>query len=301
MDIKKDMQSQGILSQQPNGGMEVFVVSVMKKAERLATALYLVTNFLSDAEPLKIRLRELSLELVKDASNVRYGVGGIEARVLENVQVNIGETLALLELAFVSGIVSEMNFSILKREYVLLRGAVEVKKVSKESRTDTVLGDSFFGPPVGGEDRRILPRVGYTANLPRVNPVSNVERSFSESTTETPKGHSESKMSFKMSDTKSNSKKETFPATQKTSQGMGFLGQAIDSRRALVAGDINKDSRRARILKLIKDNKEVSIKDITFYFPELSEKTIQRELISLVETNVLKKSGERRWSRYSLV
>jgi predicted HTH transcriptional regulator len=64
--------------------------------------------------------------------------------------------------------------------------------------------------------------------------------------------------------------------------------------------DVAKESRRARILKLVKDNREVTIKDIATHFADLSEKTIQRELVSLVEGGVLKKFGERRWSRYAL-
>lgn len=304
MDIKKDIQSQGMLSQQSKGGMEVFAVSTIKKTERLATALYLVTNFLSDAEPLKLRLRELALELVHEASNVRYGTNGVETRVLEDIQTNIGETLTLLELAFISGAISEMNFSILKREYVSLRGAVEIKKVSKESRTDTLLGDSFFGSPFGGEERRALSRVGYGANLSHVAGVDSEVRKFSESTVLSQgqdKGHLEHKMSLKMSDTKTKEKTGGASAKQKTSQGHSFLRPTQKPNALSTPNEIQKDSRQTRILKLIKDNKEVTIKDITFYFPELSEKTIQRELISLVEANVLKKLGERRWSRYSLV
>ena len=64
--------------------------------------------------------------------------------------------------------------------------------------------------------------------------------------------------------------------------------------------DVAKESRRARILKLIKDNREVTIKDITAHFTDLSEKTIQRELVTMSDNGVLKKSGERRWSRYAL-
>ncbi|MEK7538555.1 MAG: hypothetical protein AAB552_01810 [Patescibacteria group bacterium] len=304
MDIKKDIQSQGMLSQQSKGGMEVFAASTMKKTERLATALYLVTNFLPDAEPLKLRLRELALELVREASNVRYGTSGVEARVLEDIQTNIGETLTLLELAFISGAISEMNFSILKREYVSLRGAVEIKKVSKESRTDTLLGDSFFGLPFGGEERRALPRVGYSANLPHLAAVDSEAGKFSESTVLSQghdKGHSEHKMSLKMSDTKAKEKTGNVPVKEKTDKGHSFLSSSQKPNALSTPNEIQKDSRQTRILKLIKDNKEVTIKDITFYFPELSEKTIQRELISLVEANVLKKSGERRWSRYSLV
>ncbi len=60
------------------------------------------------------------------------------------------------------------------------------------------------------------------------------------------------------------------------------------------------NERSATILKLVKDKKNVSVKDISVVITDCSEKTIQRELITLINENVLKKEGERRWSTYSL-
>ncbi len=49
-----------------------------------------------------------------------------------------------------------------------------------------------------------------------------------------------------------------------------------------------------------KQGRPLTIKDLTLYVKDCSEKTIQRELVSMVLEGVLKKEGERRWSRYSL-
>ncbi len=62
----------------------------------------------------------------------------------------------------------------------------------------------------------------------------------------------------------------------------------------------DKKERTDKILALIKD-KEVSIKDISIAFTDCSEKTIQRELNSLVAKGQIKKTGSKRWSRYKLV
>lgn len=64
-------------------------------------------------------------------------------------------------------------------------------------------------------------------------------------------------------------------------------------------GGISK--RQSEILRIIKDKREVEIKDISSILHEISEKTIQRELLALVASGVLEKRGERRWSRYSLM
>lgn len=272
MDYKKDIEQRGLLSQQGAGGMEAFTVSLSKKCERLATAVYLVTNFLSDTEPLKFRLRTLSLEFVRDAAFARTGGHMTETHNLSVLQGNILETLALLELAFISGHLSEMNFTVLKREYATLRDAIEIKKSSRESRTDSVLGETFFGSSF------------HTGELANKDIFS--------------KGHSNTQMSFTMSERNQTVReKETKPQSQKIeSVKPKTLAPVVTNKEV----NIDREARRTRILKLVKDNREIMIKDIAIHFADLSEKTLQRELVALVESGVLKKTGERRWSRYSL-
>lgn len=67
------------------------------------------------------------------------------------------------------------------------------------------------------------------------------------------------------------------------------------------ANNLNKEERSEKILSLIKDKKEVSIKDISTAFIDCSEKTIQRELNNLVSKGSIKKIGEKRWSRYQAI
>lgn len=272
MDYKKDIEHKGLLAQQAAGGMEAFTITLSKKCERLATAVYLVTNFLLDTEPLKTRLRTLSLDFVRDASFARIGGHTTEGHSLDVLRGNILETLALLELAFISGLLSEMNFTILKREYAALRDAIEIKKTSHESRTDNLLGETFFGS-------------SFHADESTHKDIFN-------------KGHNNS-TSFIMSDTR-NTVRENYskPTPFKSEQSkLKVFSHPKDSN--VVNAD--RESRREKILKLVKDNREVMVKDIAAHFPELSEKTLQRELVSLVESGVLKKTGERRWSRYSVI
>lgn len=61
-----------------------------------------------------------------------------------------------------------------------------------------------------------------------------------------------------------------------------------------------KDSRRTVILDFLKGKDWTSIKDITDAVEGCSTKTIQRELSDLVQKGILKKKGDRRWSRYLL-
>ncbi|OIO30411.1 hypothetical protein AUJ77_03110 [Candidatus Nomurabacteria bacterium CG1_02_43_90] len=296
MDIKKDTKEERIFAQPTSSGgllighrtalqvshsssINIFGTVFSKKGERLATAIYLVTDFLSDNEPMKLRLRDLSLTLLKEFLTGHRSTQGSEKKVFETIQENINETLTLLEISLIAGLVSEMNFTILKQEYASLRNAVLAKKDAQESSTDTLLGDTFFNIPETEDDA-----------VPRTKTSSTSTKLYGQATEQHfPKGHDLPQRTFVMSDSKIKGDKVK-PENTNT--------HVVSNTRANT--EIAKQSRRAQILKLIKDNREVAIKDIVAHFPDLSEKTIQRELLAMSDSGVLKKFGERRWSRYAL-
>ena len=60
------------------------------------------------------------------------------------------------------------------------------------------------------------------------------------------------------------------------------------------------DDRRTRIQTILEAKGEATIKDISEIVTDVSEKTIQRELNAMIEENIVKRQGERRWSKYSI-
>ena len=60
------------------------------------------------------------------------------------------------------------------------------------------------------------------------------------------------------------------------------------------------DDRRTRIKTILEAKKEATIKDISEIITDVSEKTIQRELNAMIDENLVKRQGERRWSKYSI-
>lgn len=64
---------------------------------------------------------------------------------------------------------------------------------------------------------------------------------------------------------------------------------------------VGKRVRHDAVLKVVREKKRVSIKDVVQDVPGYSEKTIQRELLTLVGEGLVRKEGERRWSVYVLV
>jgi len=65
--------------------------------------------------------------------------------------------------------------------------------------------------------------------------------------------------------------------------------------------DSANQERSGRIIGLLKDTDGLGIKDIANVITDCSEKTIQRELMSLIENGLVRREGERRWSRYFLI
>lgn len=61
-----------------------------------------------------------------------------------------------------------------------------------------------------------------------------------------------------------------------------------------------KDQRQKSILNILKGHSDLTIKDFSKVMKDCSEKTIQRELIELVNKGLVRRDGERRWSKYSL-
>lgn len=82
------------------------------------------------------------------------------------------------------------------------------------------------------------------------------------------------------------------------------------SRVAIPKGDISSDAhmvysqlvdRGSRIKTVLEAKPAATIKDIAEVITDVSEKTIQRELNSLIEKGQVIREGERRWSKYSVV
>jgi DNA-binding transcriptional ArsR family regulator len=86
--------------------------------------------------------------------------------------------------------------------------------------------------------------------------------------------------------------------------------ESVRQRRVTIpAGDISSDAylvysqltdRAERIKTVLEAKPQATIKDIAEIITDVSEKTIQRELNSLIEKGQVSREGERRWSRYSV-
>ncbi len=249
------------------GGIMVFSQNnhfayIYKKTEKLVTAVYMITNFIKDNEPLKWRIREKCLELL--SLNVSLNTVSLSDRkdLLKKYQAGSVEIVSLSSIGHLAGLISEMNFEVLRREFNNLASMIEKDENKKASEETVSLSPNFFDTPIA-----------------HVAPVAPVAQTSSN----TPVGirdHSPAVIASAVSRPAANpvlyKKQESSP--KKTE---------------------SKNERQEAILKLLSQRDKLSVKDFTDTIKGVSDKTIQRELLLMVSTGVLKKEGERRWSTYS--
>ena len=199
-----------------------------KKAEKLASAIYLITSFLNDQEPLKWKLRTLASELV--SLTVSLKERQFTQSAVNDIILNI---IGLLSIAKNVGLISPENNNIMQEEFTKYIGTIDYI-----SNISDFLGTEEF--PLKSEVKR-LEESSYD---PKDKPLKELKK--------------------------------------------------------FGAVSVKKNSRQNIIITLLKRKKEIMIKDISPLIHGCSEKTIQRELSAMVQTGILRKAGEKRWSRYSL-
>lgn len=261
--VSKDFQPISFFKKDKN-----FVFS-HQKIEKLVSAVYMVTNFLSSEEPIKWTLRNLGTKLLRLNIDLKASHSVSREKVEGSIKDTVLEIVSLLEIASFSGLISTMNFEILQREFHSLLN--HIGKISRDQKT---------------EDPSLLQ-----------SPFFAIEES--EQSTISPKG--EEVKHGVSSHTHIHKHEEKMVAERQVVKDK--IENTLEKPNRLkefgpVA--IKKNKRQSIIINLLKRKKEIMVKDVAEIISECSEKTLQRELLSLVSQGILNKEGERRWTKYSL-
>jgi len=285
---------------QTNKPNEIGLSFIQKKAEKLTTALYMVSDIMSDKEPMKWKLRETGVEVLSDITLAAVALRQDYALALNTAGKSIGHVVSFLGIAESAHMISEMNASVLKKEYVNLQSALE-KEWSMSNKNTPTLPEAFFDIP------RALPEF---KNETREDIVLKEK-------VETPAPIAREVAPIRVTTMPTQTPREVVRPTPSVATPVRdrvaptgparvvVLEDEIVDRTRSDAGrarnDVDRDDRRKIILALIKQKPALTVKDITKSIPQVSEKTIQRELLALVGEGLLVKKGERRWSTYSPV
>lgn len=234
------------------------------KLEKLAHAVMLLTSRSDrDAFSLIERLELSVLDSVREAAALAVHA---DHSPLSSILL---ELVSLLRLGATAGLISEANAQVLVDEYLKILGRLAAPSVQGIVLSqDELLAEPMTGDPDSlKQDRPLLP-----SSIDDLFSAEDPSKRMAQRR-ETFKGHPQ--------------RKATSPI-RKSHQLEGKAGSAGVSDRS------------QRIVAIVKDKGVVSIGDVSAIITDCSEKTIQRELLSLVAQGVLKKEGERRWSTYRL-
>lgn len=229
---------------------------VHKKLEKLVSALYIVTDFMDLNEPIRTKLRVSGTELLVYLSRT-YSEGEREKKASLRYALNeLSAIVSLCEVARSTGAVSQMNFSILREEFLSLINLIESKfsgLTSAQSVRNLVALPFHPGSGVSGIN-------SYSGMVKKDNVASTVKDS--------------------------------------SVKDISVFNKKGDNQNQTGLSD--SSSRQDKIMSFIKKHGPSSIKDIASVIVGCSEKTVQRDLVSLVSRGDLQKKGERRWSVYSI-
>jgi hypothetical protein len=245
---------------------------ISHKPEKIASAIYLITGFFADQEPLKWKLRVLSADLVSVGMSLMSQMFKEREAARLEIRSIIWEVNGLLSVARNTGLVSEPNYQLLSQELLKYLENIGFPAGIREEGGLPVLSESFFG----SAEREL--------KAPEQKLESDVkDNSHNEHISYLPEVSAPCHEPRMQKDTRPEPK----PKADKPFKEFGAVS-------------VKKNSRQSIIIALLKRKKEIMIKDVSPLISGCSEKTIQRELLAMVNAGILKKTGEKRWSRYSL-
>jgi hypothetical protein len=268
----------------PSYGTEEPHFGSYRKINKLISALYMVTDIMDKEEPLKMELRNLGVKIISDTHFFHKGQD-FSKQTINKILV----VLSLLEIATSIGAISQMNSNILVNEFIKLRKAILEMNLQKE---DTWLKEFIK------EDS--IPNYGIMAN----------EKSYPSMR------HRSTRIGIQKG------RNLLKALSHLNGQGNNNIFLSGTQKQNLLNNNINKseninvlkNKRRQEIVLILKDkiknfpeSNGLTITDIKIHefgkqgsLASCGEKTLQRELVSMVSDGIIKKTGSKRWSRYSL-
>jgi len=259
---------------------------ITKKPEKLASAIYLITSFFSEQEPLKWRLRSLASELASLSLYLKDNFSREREQAGFELRSSALEIITLFNVARNSGLVSDVNHEIISREMYKYLNSIGLPVGVSEDGGNILLSSNFFS---------IESSASKQPELAEQNPqkdTSTVLDAGKKSNTDL-----EPKNVF---NEEQSTKTEYLPRTEHFVPNRTARDSKPKDLKDFSTVAVKKNARQSIIINLLKRKKEIMIKDVSPLIHNCSEKTIQRELLAMVKAGILKKEGEKRWSKYSL-
>ena len=234
------------------------------KTSKLITALYMVTEIMDKNEPIRQKLRSAGADLLSDTLQQQYIS---RTNLLMDINKKITEIMSFMDIASTIGMISEMNNRIIKNEFALLKKSLNLEE-------NSVWLEEFLadGSTKGHEtlsDRNPV-RIGVQKSSNLLKVLENMKSKPE---------------SVSVSDRKK--------VTEKQSENKKDSYDKIKLERRYDIMQVIRNTTGGATISDIRSKGHGTLKGT-------GEKTLQRELVSMVADGVLYKTGEKRWSKYFL-
>jgi hypothetical protein len=254
MDTSKDLQkTDGIvkfldyqtLKSNPFGDNRVGE-RLYKRAERIASAVVLLTNHVDAHDVLRESARMSAVEILSTILAIRDEMRAQNSPETSALKMSVRKTISHIRLLAVAGQISLQNAEIVIEALDELLSFLAASRKSSLSETVSITREDLM-------DIREAPRFvqeKVTDGAPKSAAVNHPDITAA-----------------------------TGVAPQRPVMG----------------------TRSQAILEVLRGHGELGIREVAANLPEYSEKMIQRELAELVEAGKVKKTGLKRWSRYTYI
>jgi len=272
-------------------------VYLFRRAEKISKAAFLLTQHFDSGEALQGKIRSISISIVEKVlafvSSWQVNEQRSQAVIIDCVSL-----ISMTDIAATAGLMSLNNQKVMGEQVEIF--ITEVVDFARSKSVSTFLPHDLFAVPKPDLEEQKAP----TSNLSFTMSQSSVPP-LKDNRTSSPSGHAQhGQRSGSLAPATRSNPVNSIASTASNSQrptGAGSVQNQDAYKNDESSSSQEKNERQIKILEIVRQKGEASIKDITEVIKGCSEKTIQRELLSLVDKGILLKNGERRWSRYSIV
>ncbi len=237
----------------------------------LTSKLYRLTFFFPQKEPLRDRIREISDEILADVVVILEGEIEEKKQAAFRVEKNIKILDVLLDLAKLQNWIEEDKIETVKSNYLLIKREVE------ELNDITRRNMKFLEPKTFLSEKE--------------TPQSSENTRHPDDTTRHPDNYT-----CHSHDTTRHSERseESQPKTTDNSSLRAEQSEARQSQKTTSEklSTSKRKQRQEKILMIIKSVGKIQVQDIEPIFPNVTKRTIRRDISDLAEKNVIKRTGK---------
>src|SRR3989344_1608695 len=273
MDINQSKKDTNITETSQNKGIETEIFAgkdktvyfVYMKIKKIVAAIFLITANLNESDTVRVSLRQWGTELIQAVSLLHLDSPLLYRKFKDESKTFLLRIGSLLDVASFSGLISPMNNAILKDEINGVAERMDALKSDKEMFVEE-LRSGFKVSELMSTGKSLSRAEEANLSLSNDEILKDKSRVLDEISTDS-------------------------------------LSSSEENRRRIrefspVA--VKRNRRQTAIIGVLKKKREIIIKDLAGIISDCSEKTIQRELLNLVQAGILTKKGIRRSTKYSL-